>query len=544
MLKKPLLYFNTIRYLKFSQIWNRVMRNLFSPTIDLSDAPQVQRNSVSFIQVIEYEQKMFGQNFFKFLNKEFNLCNSHSWNSSDEEKLLLYNLHYFDDLNAHNSLERIEWHVELIQKWINENPPNYGNGWEPYPTSLRMVNWIKWSLMNGELTIDALNSLAKQARHLYQNLEYHLLGNHLFKNAKALIFVGLFFKGEEADNWFNKGVAIFDKELSEQILDDGGNFELSPMYHSIFLEDLLDLINIYKSYNKVLPAHIISKSIQMLDWLKVMLHPDRDIAFFNDSTLKIAPTYDDLMSYSRRLDVPYMGKKTPQFKHLKESGYIVVNKENQFIVADIASIGPDYIPGHGHADTLSFEMSLSGNRIIVNSGISTYKLDDIRLKQRGSLAHSTITIDDKNSSEVWSGFRVASRAKIFNIKKNVTTDSINFSACHDGYKKLKGRVVHCREWLVSNYSLEVIDRIDGIGEHVVRSVLPLHPNVKITSIQENKVYLRVDSTKFEIIFKGDGILKVKADQYNQGFGLSFANQHLIYEYNGSLPYKCKIIISW
>jgi uncharacterized heparinase superfamily protein len=32
-------------------------------------------------------------------------------------------------------------------------------------------------------------------------------------------------------------------ELPEQVLADGGNFERSPMYHAIFLEDVLDLIN-------------------------------------------------------------------------------------------------------------------------------------------------------------------------------------------------------------------------------------------------------------------------------------------------------------
>ena len=39
---------------------------------------------------------------------------------------------------------------------------------------------------------------------------------------------------------------------------------------------------------------------------------------------------------------------------------------------DVARVGPDYLPGHAHADTLSFELSLYDRRTIVNCGISQY----------------------------------------------------------------------------------------------------------------------------------------------------------------------------
>ncbi|MFB1490650.1 MULTISPECIES: heparinase II/III family protein [unclassified Thiocapsa] len=41
---------------------------------------------------------------------------------------------------------------------------------------------------------------------------------------------------------------------------------------------------------------------------------------------------------------------------------------------DVAPIGPDYLPGHAHADTLSFELSLFGQRVIVNGGTSRYRI--------------------------------------------------------------------------------------------------------------------------------------------------------------------------
>ena len=77
---------------------------------------------------------------------------------------------------------------------------------------------------------------------------------------------------------------------------------------------------------------------------------------------------------------------------------------------DVAPVGPDYLPGHAHADTLSFELSLFGQRVLVNSGTSQYEAGPERSRQRGTAAHNTVIVDGHDSSEVWAGFRVARRA--------------------------------------------------------------------------------------------------------------------------------------
>ena len=378
MLKKIQLLFNTIKYLKVDQVLNRIRRKFIKPKVSLFDIPKSSYPNNDIKHVIKCSQRMCGESSFNFLNNLFTLKSSEDWNSKEQDKLWLYNLHYFDDLNAINSEQRLIWHRNLIQKWIEDNPLGYGNGWDPYPSSLRIVNWIKWfsldlSSYNNVKKI-WIDSLAIQTRFLSQNLEYHLLGNHLFSNAKALVFSGLFFKGEEADYWYQLGFSIIKKELSEQVLSDGGNFELSPMYHAIFLEDLLDLVNIHHAYDKSLQNNLEKKIIQMLQWLKAMIHPDKEIAFFNDSVLDVAPSFVELLSYSERLGITFENNQINRLTHLEESGYIRVESDNMVLIADVADIGPDYIPGHGHADALSFELSLFGKRVIVNSGISTYCL--------------------------------------------------------------------------------------------------------------------------------------------------------------------------
>ena len=55
------------------------------------------------------------------------------------------------------------------------------------------MNWIKWALAGNDLSAEAKESLAVQTRWLRRRLEIHLLGNHLWANAKALVFAGRFF---------------------------------------------------------------------------------------------------------------------------------------------------------------------------------------------------------------------------------------------------------------------------------------------------------------------------------------------------------------
>jgi len=544
MFNKGLLLFNTVKYLKVGQVLNRVKRKFIKPKVNLFDIPESSYPLSKIKPVIQCSQRMYGESNFKFLNKEFTLKIPEDWNAKNQDKLWLYNLHYFDDLNAINSEQRTIWHGNLIQNWIDDNPLGFGNGWEPYPSSLRIVNWIKWSLLSGDLKKEWLDSLAIQTRFLSQNLEYHLLGNHLFTNAKALIFSGLYFQGSEADEWYQSGVLILNKELPEQVLADGGNFELSPMYHAIFLEDLMDIINVHQVYEKKLPDNIVSKVIQMLKWLENMCHPDGEIAFFNDSTLNVAPTLDKLLDYTNRLNITYSDSHENQLTYLKDSGYIRVNREGLVIIADVAEIGPSYIPGHGHADALSFELSLFGGRVFVNSGISTYESGFERNIQRGTQSHSTITVDDNDSSEIWGGFRVAKRAKVFNINNAKEDGNFKFSACHDGYKRLKGRPIHCREWNVSENLLEIMDKITGSGKHKITSTLPLHPEVVVGNIHDNSVELVIRGKKIKVSFEGKGLLLVEASHYHPEFGLSVNNKQIVYSYNDNLPFKATIRISW
>ncbi|WP_287212107.1 alginate lyase family protein [Mesorhizobium sp.] len=430
-------------------------------------------------------QSQIGPEVFRFLDVERSL-NREGWDDTRVDKLWRYNLHYFDDLNASEAAERLEWHRELMERWITENPAGAGTGWEPYPTSLRIVNWIKWVLSGRTLSAAALQSLAVQARWLNRRLEYHLLGNHLFANAKALVFAGLFFEGAEAAGWLERGCAILGREVPEQILDDGGHFERSTMYHALALEDMLDLLNLSRGFPgtgtarwQAFVAALPERIEPMRRWLASMCHPDGEIALFNDAALGIAPPPWEIDAYALRLGLSNLcDHATRDAKTcLVESGYIRLEAGAAVALLDVAAVGPDYLPGHAHADTLSFELSLYGRRVLVNSGTSVYGTSDERMRQRGTSAHNTVVVAGENSSEVWSGFRVARRARPFNLTFD-NSNGLKVSCAHDGYRRLSESPTHRRSWELRRNEFLVSDSVTG-GNHRSEANFHFHPDVAL-----------------------------------------------------------------
>ena len=547
-ISKFFLYFHTLRYLKPGQVFWRFWYKLYTSQVNLSQHPDLRQiNTEWIIPTLKY-QSIFAETTFMFLNKSKSLQEV-GWQGTECDKLWRYNQHYFDDLNAKNSSERIHLHRILINDWIKKNPPGKDVGWEPYPTSLRIVNLVKWSLSGNLLSDEWLHSLAVQARWLYKNIEWHILGNHLFANAKALIFVGLFFDNFEAENWLKKGLKIVTDEINEQVLTDGGHFELSPMYHCIFLEDVLDLLNLFNTFpdqvTEVDLKFLKLTASRMLNWLNYMCHPDGEIAFFNDSAMGVSLPPREIELYAKRLKINKIEnssvKKKLSIKHNFDSGYIQLATDNVRFFLDVAPIGPDYLPGHGHADTLSFEMSFLDKRVFVNGGISQYGNGVIRQIERGTAAHNTVEIDNKNSSETWAGFRVAKRATPFSLLKQRTDSFISVSCKHDGYKRLSGRPIHQRTWKLSDNKILINDRIDGAFKSA-KAYFLIHPDIIVTSNSKSiwKLYLpKINKYIHFIVLKG--FANLESSFFSPEFGVRLPSNRLEVNFNNLDEIEVKIV---
>ncbi len=540
-------YYHTLRHLRPVQFYGRVAHRLPRTTPLSNVAPPARASQTRFPLAPQRTPSMLSPERFLFLNAARDLSAAADWNDPDTEKLWLYNLHYFDDLCALGRDERCDWHEALMRRWIDENPPGLGNGWEPYPVSLRIVNWVKWALAGHALAGSASSSLAQQARHLERRLEHHLLGNHLWKNGKALVFVGAYFEGAEAAAWLHKGFEIIDAQLQEQLLDDGGHFELSPMYHAIFVEDLLDLLALDRCWPGLAGRARVerwrSAVVRMLAWLRAMSHPDGEIAFFNDAASGIAPRPAVLDDWATRLGLDALPSPVAGLIVLEDSGYARLQAGDFLIIADVGRIGPDYLPGHAHADTLAFEFCWRGQRVLTNSGTSRYGTSHQRLIERGTAAHNTVTIDNEDSSEVWSGFRVARRARPQGRQASQDGERLTLECAHDGYARLKGRPLHRRRWELDALGLAIADSITGSGDHRVTGRMHVHPGIKVERRNEREFVLDVPDAGRLMLELQDSVQgRVFAGMHAWEFGRVVSRPVIEWIREGALPFATTVSI--
>ncbi len=518
-ISKIALLFNTVRHLKPIQIRYRLkyfIRNKTGKSPSISTGTTISKASV---QNLMFMQSIFNSNSYKsgksftFLNIEHTFSGIIDWNFPEYGRLWTYNLNYFEYLNQEDI--SVDEGLKLIDDYIYTINDNY-TGLEPYPISLRVMNWIRFFITHGINESKYNNSLWLQLQLLCKQKEYHLLGNHLLENGFALLFGAYYFNDISL---YKQAKSILVDELNEQILADGAHFELSPMYHCLMTYRVLDCFNLVSNnslFNKELLQLLKDKAEKMLVFVNNFTFRNGDIPLLNDAANGITPSPKQLCKYAEVLCLTSTKDLT-----LSESGYRKLVSENIELFIDAAAVGPTYQPGHAHADTLSFELHLKGKPFIVDTGTSTYEINDSRFHERSTKAHNTVTINDENSSEVWAGHRVAKRANVTIHKDN--SDSI--VASHDGYLK-RFRVRHRRDFMLSADGLTIID---DIQKEVGVAHFHFSPDISF-----NISGSQIIGDDFNITFNNSNSIELKSTYYSPEFNKRIENNKLQVSFKGKL----------
>ena len=470
---------------------------------------------------------------FCFLSEAATLGRPVDWAAASMPLLWQFNLHYFHYLDLLEPREK----VALCREWIRGNPVGKGVGWHPYPTALRIVNWCRAELKAS----DILESLYQQAAYLSRNLETHVYGNHLLENARALVLAGCYLQGQgEADAWLERGLDIYRGQTPEQILSDGFHFERSPMYHALMLEGYLDVLN-------VLPdGHPDSDWLErtakeMADALEGMTHPDGQLALFNDSTFEIAPSPDQLFDYTSRV-LQYEPQPRRQYP---EAGYYVYEDEHAWLMMDAGPGGPSYLMAHAHADIFSFELSLFGERFVVDSGVYEYPAGPMRQYVRSTAAHNTVSVDGLDQIECWDSFRVARRSVPHDVQWEEAEGYVRFKGAYGGFSQLAGDGIEHRRHMDINSrarSITARDVVTGGGEHRVESYIHLHPEVDVTPV-EGSVLLQRSGKECSIEF-GQVHWRLEQGWYCPRFGERHRNCVLVLGEKAWLPIEVSYQIQY
>lgn len=515
-LDRGLLYVRTMRQLRWEQLVFRAVRRIqarlpvrlpahgatFDPRAAERLEPVVTSWGPEDASVVVRRADEVVNGVFRFLNRTERL-DGVDWRRRYVSHLWSYNLHYFDYAIAlawayrlTNDGRYARRLAQLLDSWIEGTVPGRGDGWEPYPTSLRVVNWIYALLLVGDRLEPSLRarveaSVYGQVAYLARRLEHHILANHLQKNYKALVVAGLVFGDARGRRWLRSGERGLWRELFEQVLPDGVQYERSPMYHAIALGDYLEAVMLLRAGGSSVPDEAVERIRSMVHALSVLSRPDGSLHLFNDAAQGIAPSPARLSSLSRLA----LGESIPRPEGavaLPEAGYFgwIGPEGGDRILIDCGDPGPRYQPGHAHCDLLSFELDLGGRPVVVDSGTSGYDGDPLREYVRSTRAHNTVEIGGREQSELWGTFRMARRAVVQYARQSASANEYRFTGAYTPF--YSRRVAHHRVVTRRGGDWMVEDRVEGAGQGRLRGFLHLHPDFRIERADVEGIVARSD----------------------------------------------------
>jgi hypothetical protein len=496
-----------------------IIRNkYFSPTINKTLVGEALPINWQLDEILN--QESVSGKTFSFLNQSKLFYNKIDWNYDEYGKLWTYNLNYFDFLNQKEVSK--EYGIELIQNYI-ANEDILKEGKEPYPISLRGINWIKFLSKNRikDQEIDMI--LYDHYQLLLFNLEYHLLANHLLENGFSLLFGSYYFQDEKLYGIAEK---ILREELEEQVLNDGGHFELSPMYHQILLHRLLDCISLVNQNswkNREILKFLKGKASNMLSWLQEVTFKNGTIPMVNDSAYDIAPNSTQLFEYAKNLGLTWN-----ESQKLSDSGYRKFITESYELFIDVGNIQPSYQPGHSHSDTFNFELYYRENPIFVDTGTSTYEKNELRQLERETSSHNTVQVADYEQSEVWGGFRVGRRAKIIDLQET----SNEVKASHNGYRR--HGFIHERSFQHKEEEIVIVDRLSKSSKQQGKAYFHLHPSIDDVKINKNVITI---NSNIELLFAGCESINLENYQFAEGFNKTKSAKKIIVKFDQILETK-------
>ena len=330
----------------------------------------------------------------------------------------------------------------LLRAYVEEMPRDRNDkAWDAWTAAFRVQSVIRWHAEHGA-DEDLAPAVARWANHVAANLEWRIMGNHLLKDALALSLAGRFLDGPASPRWRRRGDRLVMRLLRTHVLPDGGHEELAPMYHSLILYDLMDLLSCAGPDDEVRP-HLERAVRAMATFLRGTIHPDGQIANLNDSGFDIAPAPDILLEKAASLGCA-AAPVPPSWREYPDFGVRVIEGGPWWLIFDAGPAALEYLPAHGHADTLTLEASFEGRRLLVDTGVSTYEGGPDRDRERGTGAHNTALIAGTNSSDTYREFRMGRRAYVTGVTGSGPCAAPWVEASHDGYRDLPGAPVHTR----------------------------------------------------------------------------------------------------
>ncbi len=414
------------------------------------------------------------------------------WLKTDFNDKWLEHLHSFNwlkDLNQAvdrtSAKKRAE---ELVETWIDHNTQWGEISWRADIVGVRLTNWLVYAplIMDTEDIIyrsRILDILARSARHLMK-MSSDLPERPSSLNAVAgLVLSGLYIPN--GDDWLKKGVALLKTTLPKEIFDDGGLRSRNPHELLGLLMMLVLLRDAFVSMSQNAPQELNDSIDRIAVNLRSIILGDGKLPLFNGSYIQ---NHEDVFSSLIKITSDASSFDKRVVNDLEKSGFSRIENENTVIIQDVGPPAEFELSGSCHAGTLSFEMSSGTQRIFVNRGTASFAQgvldEDISDVSRSTSAHTTLTLNDDNSSEIRSDGLVGKGVSETTSTRFIKNGHILLESSHDGYVDRYGmrhkRLIYMNDLGDDIRGEDILEQTGSIDKDISKSYsvkFHLHPNV-------------------------------------------------------------------
>ncbi len=384
-------------------------------------------------------------------------------------------------LDPERALQTIADFVALIDE---RHPVSSAQGtllWEPIVVSLRVMSISVAANLASRTGVDSPKSMLILARHveyctrLLEHLKEIYLGyNHAAFGVTGIFAAKLALENQSIQFDLDEALRVF----KSQILDDGYHAELSPTYH---IHVLLLLRSMVRA--GVIPEPYASEMSRleekMQSALEVTVHPDGEIALFNDAAIEdsVAPCKIGWLGHT----------KVESVRTLPDAGYARLNSGPFTAIFDAGQIGPRENCGHGHADFLSIELSVADVRLIVDPGVMSTSNDSLRQRTKSSESHNGPCYQGLEPVEFFGAWRVGrrGRAKFGKVPDILPVELTGFA---EGYPAIGGRVARYIG-VGDSQAMVIADAWVPLKSHAARVSFLLHPDWEVITCTNSSIKL-------------------------------------------------------
>jgi uncharacterized heparinase superfamily protein len=330
----------------------------------------------------------------------------------------------------------------ILAAWLDANPkppskPGKGPAWSLANAGTRQMNWLVHAplILSGNdkrLRARVLGAITEGARWLDKNV--HRAEDLLAAVAGwcGVVAAGLLLPDGRPRRLFGEAGLI--RALGDLMGDDGGVLSRSPNGQMEAIALLVTLRACYRATRREPPPALDTIIAVLVPPLLSLTHGDGSLGSWQGSWAIDADEIAQLVAAT--------GVRTRPLRDVRQWGFQRVSAQKSLLLFDAAPPPLARYARNGCASTLAFEFSSGANRIVVNCGGSAAAggLVPVRLEQglRATAAHSTLVLDDVNSTAVLINGKIGSGVSEVDIDRRTLDGEKNgratrLEASHNGY---------------------------------------------------------------------------------------------------------------